>query len=126
MDTHPSLWLLVYTEQANKDEVSQYTELIDTHAHPLIDGLDHATRSVTVPVCRSRTQLFQKIRPFIFQAGVVLKPLVSLTGRLVACSARISVDRQTDRQTERLTLAAHARRWSSPCQTLSGKPLVNA
>ena len=49
----------------------------------------------------------------------VLNPLVSLMGRLVACSARISVDRQTDslqyihRETERLytvTLTAHARR----------------
>ena len=36
--------------------------------------------------------------PFTFQAGVVLKPLVSLMGHLVACSARISVGthRQTD------------------------------
>ena len=30
--------------------------------------------------------------PFYFQAGVVLKPLLSLIGRLVPCSARISVD----------------------------------
>ena len=33
---------------------------------------------------------------FIIQAHVVLKPLVSLIGRLVACSARTE---QTDRQT---------------------------
>ena len=34
----------------------------------------------------------------------------SLATSYIACSARISVDTQTDRQTERLTLAAHARR----------------
>ena len=44
----------------------------------------------------SRTQSFQENRPFIFQARVVLKPLVSLIGRLVAC---ISVDTQTDKPT---------------------------
>ena len=33
--------------------------------------------------------------PFIFQARVVLKLLVSLIGCLVACSARISVDTHT-------------------------------
>ena len=44
---------------------------------------------------------------------MVLKPLISLIGRLVACSARISVDTQTDRHTDTrstVTLAAHARR----------------
>ena len=43
---------------------------------------------------------------------VALKLLVSLISRLVACSARIVVDKQTDRQTRRtttVTLAAHAR-----------------
>ena len=34
-----------------------------------------------------------------FQALVVLKPLVSLIGRLVACSARIAGDKRTDRHT---------------------------
>ena len=33
---------------------------------------------------------------------VTLKPLVSLIGRHVACSARISVDTQTDRQTDQV------------------------
>ena len=42
---------------------------------------------------------------FIIQAHVVLKPLVSLIGRLVACSAR--TDRQTDKPTT-VTLAVHA------------------
>ena len=51
----------------------------------------------------SRTQSFQENRPFIFQARVALKPLVSLIGRLVTCSARISIDRQTDRQTDKPT-----------------------
>ena len=40
---------------------------------------------------------FSRKSPFIFQARIVLKPLVSLLGRLVACSARISVDTQTER-----------------------------
>ena len=43
----------------------------------------------------SRTQSFQENRPFNFQARVVLKPLVSLTDRRVACSSRISVDTHT-------------------------------
>ena len=54
---------------------------------------------------------FSKIGIF-FLAPVPLKLLVSLISRLVSCSARIVVDTQTDRHTERLqlTLAAHARR----------------
>ena len=55
--------------------------------------------------------------PHFFHALVALKLLVSLISRLVACSARIVVDKQTDRQTDRqthrpttVTLAAHARR----------------
>ena len=56
--------------------------------------------------------------PFFFQARIVLKPLVSLIGRLVACSARISVDTHT--QTDTVTLAAHARRGShSPAVQVS-------
>ena len=40
--------------------------------------------------------------PFILQARVVLMPLVSLIGRLIACGARISVDTQTHTQTNQL------------------------
>ena len=65
----------------------------------------------------SRTQSFQQNRLFIFHALVALKMLVSLISRLVACSPRIVVDKQTDRRTDRhthrtttVTLAAHARR----------------
>ena len=61
----------------------------------------------------SRTQSFQQNRFFIFRALVALKMLVSLISRLVACSPRIVVDKQTDRHTHRtttVTLAAHARR----------------
>ena len=65
----------------------------------------------------SRTQSFQQICHISFLALVALKLLVSLISRLVACSARIVVHRQTDRQTDRqthrtttVTLAAHARR----------------
>ena len=75
----------------------------------------------------SRAQSFQENHPFIFQARVVLKVLVSLMDRLVACSARISIDTQTHththRQTDKLTtvtLAAHERRGleSTKVQTL--------
>ena len=41
-----------------------------------------------------RTQSFQENHLFNFQACVVLKPPVSLIGRLVACSTIISVDTQ--------------------------------
>ena len=61
----------------------------------------------------SRTQSFQQNRSILFLALVALKLLVSLISRLVACSARIVVDKQSDKQTHRLstvTLAAHARR----------------
>ena len=56
----------------------------------------------------SRTQSFQQNRHIGFHALVALKLLVSLISRLVACSARIVVHRQTDTTT--VTLAAHARR----------------
>ena len=46
--------------------------------------------------------------PQNFHALVALKLLVSLISRLVACSARIVIDRQTDKHA--VTLAAHARR----------------
>ena len=54
---------------------------------------------------------FEENRLIHFQAPVVLNPLVSLMGRLVACSAGISVDThtQTDKPTT-VTLVAHARR----------------
>ena len=65
----------------------------------------------------SRTQSFQQNRQFNFRALVALKMLVSLISRLVACSPRIVVDKQTNRQTDghthrttTVTLAAHARR----------------
>ena len=51
----------------------------------------------------SRTQSFQQNRHILFHALVALKLLVSLIRRLVACSARIVVDRQTNRQTNRQT-----------------------
>ena len=64
----------------------------------------------------SRTQSFQQNRHISFHALVAPKLLVSLISRLVACNARIIVDKQTNRQTDRhhrpttVTLAAHARR----------------
>ena len=48
----------------------------------------------------SRTQSFQQNRHVDFHALVALKLMVSLISRLVACSARIVVDRQTDRHTD--------------------------
>ena len=67
---------------------------------PLIDGLGRATWSSTMPVTRYRTSSFYH---YIFRALAVLKPLVSLISRFVACSARISVDTHTDRQTDTQT-----------------------
>ena len=61
----------------------------------------------------SRTQSYQQNRHILFLALVALKLLASFISLLVACSARIVGDRQTDRQTHRtttVTLAAHARR----------------
>ena len=48
----------------------------------------------------SRTQSFQQNRHIIFLVLAALKLLVSLISRLVGCSARIVVDRQTDTQTD--------------------------
>ena len=50
----------------------------------------------------SRTQSFQQNRHIDFHALVALKLLVSLISRFVACSARIVVDKQTDRHTDQL------------------------
>ena len=53
---------------------------------------------------------FSKIATLFF---IALKLLVSLISLLVACNARIIVDKQTDKQTHRMTtvaLVAHARR----------------
>ena len=69
----------------------------------------------------SRMQSFQPNRHISFLAFVALKLLVSLISCLVACSARIIVDKQTDRETDRqtdkrahrtttVTLAVHVRR----------------
>ena len=55
----------------------------------------------------SRTQSFQQNHHIIFLALVAL--LVSFISRLVACSARIVVDRQTDRHTERLLYTCNPR-----------------
>ena len=66
-----------------------------------------------------------KICHFSFLAHVPLKLLVSLISRLIACSARIVVDRPTDKQTHRTTtviLAAHAHRGLKRLQACSQSP----
>ena len=81
-----------------------------------ISGASKVRRAVEVSQCKfaywlfrlfsrhiSRTQSFQQNRHINFHALVALKLLVSLISRLVACSARIVVDRQTDRQTDKQT-----------------------
>ena len=45
--------------------------------------------------------VFSRNRHINFHLLAALKPLVSLLSRKVACSARIRVDRQTDRQRDR-------------------------
>ena len=48
----------------------------------------------------SRTQSFQQNRQVIIHALVALKLLVLLRSSLIACSARIVVNKQTNRQTD--------------------------
>ena len=60
------------------------------------------------------TQSFQENRHIHINVLVAQNPLVSFIGRLVACSARTRTDRRTDRQTNTVTLAAHARRGLNP------------
>ena len=79
VDTRPSWWLLVPPQSTKSKRV--HIGLSSRHI--------------------SRTQSFQENCPFIFQVRVVLKTLVSLMGRLVACSARIAAE--TDRQTRTRT-----------------------
>ena len=56
-----------------------------------VDSYDHI---------RTYTRSIVQYTSFKNNAYIALRPLVSLFGRLVACSARIVVrDRQTDRQT---------------------------
>ena len=71
------------------------------------------------------TQSFQENRLFIFHAFVALRLLVSLIGRLVACTARISVDRQTNRQTNRHTkcIQLHSIHLYTCVQTSAGHQL---
>ena len=66
---------------------------------------------VFTPYLSNAVVLAKSAHYFIFHALVVLKMLVSLISRLVACSPRIVVDRQTNRQIHRTTtatLAVHA------------------
>ena len=62
-----------------------------------------------MPVSRPRTPSFWQNHHFIFRALVVLKLLVSLLSRLIACSARISVDRHTHTHTDTQTKYSNPR-----------------
>ena len=53
-------------------------------------------------------QFFQEKLHFKYQALVVLKSLVLLMGRLVACSVRIAADKQTDTQNNYCNPRMHA------------------
>ena len=70
----------------------------------------------------SRTQSFQKNRHIIFLALVALKLLVSLISRLLACSARIVVYRQTDRQTDTQTKYCNPRCARAPRVNYGTRP----
>ena len=70
---------------------------------------------------------FQENRRFLLVPRVVLKPLVSLIGRLVDCSARISVDTTHSTDTNQaVTLAAHARREGTLERARTGTTLVSS
>ena len=110
---HPS-----YLSQASYVIVSGLTAALDLDKYPLSDFIhplcaERAKPGRGKPVLImhigffalfsrhiSRTQSFQQNRHVIFLALVALKLLVSLISRLVACSPRIVVDRQTDRQAD--------------------------
>ena len=88
----------------------------------LIDGLGHAARSATVPVSHSFPEMtvISGKWPFYY-SGV--RSSEAAVGHLVACSGRISVDRQRDTLTDRMTtvtLAAHAR-WGVTTSSLNWK-----
>ena len=72
----------------------------------------------------SRTQSLQRIRHFPFQVCVVLNLLVSLTGCLVACSARLAADRHTHRQST-VTLAVHAHQGLNKAKCFCWTPCKN-
>ena len=79
----------------------------------LIDGLGQVALLATLPVSRARTQPFQENRHFNFRVLVTLKLTMAFISRVVSCSARIVLDRQTHTPTHRpsiVTLAAHERR----------------
>ena len=63
----------------------------------LIMHIDFLACFHAISLERSR---FQQNRHVIFPALVALNLLVSLISRLVACSARIVADKQTNRQTD--------------------------
>ena len=95
--------------------VSRFRAALDLDTYPLRNLIrprcaERAINLVEVSQCSlwifrlfsrhiSRTQLFQQNRHITFLALVALKLLVSLISRHVACSARIVVDKHTDRQT---------------------------
>ena len=79
----------------------------------------HIGFSLVFTPCLSNAVVSAKC-PRYFHSLEALKRLISLISRLVACSARIVVDKLTDRQTHRpstVTLAAHAHRGLMMCFT---------
>ena len=101
LDTYP-LSNLIRTRCAGRAKPGRGKPVLITHI-----GFSACFHAISLE--RNR---FSKIATFFFHALVALKLLVSLVSRLLAYSARIVVDRQTDRQTRMttVTLAAHARR----------------
>ena len=106
-----------YLSQASCVIVSGFTAALDLDTYPLRNLIRPRCAEQAKPVLIlyacwpfslfsrhiSRTQSFQQNRHFTFRALVALRMLVSLISHLVACSPRIVVDRQTDRQRDRHT-----------------------
>ena len=84
--------------------VSRFRTVLDLDTYPLSNFIrPRCTGKLVFSLFSrhiSRSQSFQQNRHINFHALVALKMLVSLISRLVVCSLRIVVDKQTDRQTQ--------------------------
>ena len=117
---------LMLSSQASYVIVSGFRAALDLDAHPLSNFIrprcaERATgwsRVLIVHIgffaCFHAISLergrFSKITTLFFMPSyIALKMLVSLISRLVACSPRTVVDRQTDKQTHRMTIYRNPR-----------------
>ena len=87
----------------------------------LIDGVTPGSLLSVTTNSQARIWLFHKNCHFIFQMLVTLKLLVPLISCVIVHSARVVVDRQTDRRTEIHTQD----KYSNPCSTCAPSILTH-